>query len=63
MINTTADKVAIATDNVPNEALQQDPDGSFNTYDAAGNKVETISAEEAEKAASNIEVVAEEDNG
>lgn len=63
MINTTADKVAIATDNVPDGALQQNPDGSFNTYDAAGNKVGTISAEEAEKAASNIEVVAEEDNG
>ena len=63
VINTTADKVAIATDNVPDGALQQNPDGSFNTYDAAGNKVGAISAEEAEKATSNIEVVAEEDNG
>ena len=63
VINTTADKVAIATDNVPDGALQQNPDGSFNAYDAAGNKVGAISAEEAEKATSNIEVVAEEDNG
>lgn len=64
VINTTADKVAVATDNVPDGALQPNPDGSFNTYDKDGNKTGTISADEMEKAASNIEViVAEGDNG
>lgn len=64
VINTTADKVAVATDNVPDGALQPNPDGSFNTYDKDGNKTGTISADEMKKAASNIEViVAEGDNG
>lgn len=62
VINTTAEKVAIATDNVPDGALQENPDGTVNTYDADGNKTGTISAEEAERAASNVEVVATEDN-
>ena len=63
VINTAAEKVAIATDNVPDGALQENPDGTVNTYDADGNKTGTISAEEAEKAASNVEViVTKEDN-
>jgi hypothetical protein len=63
VINTTAEKVAIATDNVPDGALQENPDGTVNTYDADGNKTGTISAEEAKKAASNVGViVAKEDN-
>ncbi len=35
------------TDIVPEGALQDNPDGSVNTYDAEGNNVGTISAEEA----------------
>ena len=33
------------TDNVPEGALQTNPDGSVNTYDADGNKVGTVNAE------------------
>jgi hypothetical protein len=35
------------TDNVPEGALQENPDGTINTYDDDGNKVGTISPEEA----------------
>lgn len=34
------------TDNVPEGALETNPDGSVNTYDADGNKVGTMTAEE-----------------
>lgn len=37
------------TDNVPEGALQTNPDGSVNTYDADGNKVGTVDAETVEK--------------
>lgn len=37
------------TDNVPDGALQTNPDGSVNAYDADGNKVGTIDAETVEK--------------
>lgn len=37
------------TDNVPDGALQTNPDGSVNTYDADGNKVGTVDAETVEK--------------
>lgn len=60
VINTTADKVAVATDNAPENASQQNPDGSFNIYDKDGNITGTISADEVERAASNIEVIVEE---
>lgn len=64
VIINTNEKVAIATDNVPDGALQPNSDGTYNTYDENGNKTGTISAEEAEKAANNIDViVAEGDNG
>ena len=52
-----------ATDKVPDGALQQNTDGTVNAYDEAGNKVGTISAEEAERAASNVGVIITEDNG
>jgi hypothetical protein len=55
IINT--DKVAVATDSVPDGALQQNEDGTYNTYDEAGNKTGTISPEEAEEAASGVDVV------
>lgn len=37
------------TDNVPEGALQTNPDGSVNTYDADGNNVGTVDAETVEK--------------
>lgn len=37
------------TDNVPEGALQTNPDGSVNAYDADGNKVGTVDAETVEK--------------
>lgn len=55
--------VAIATDKVPDGALQNNPDGTVNAYDEAGNKVGTISAEEAEKAASNVSGITTGENG
>lgn len=37
------------TDNVPDGALDTNPDGSVNTYDEDGNVVGTVSAEEVKK--------------
>lgn len=55
VINTGT--AAIATDNVPADALEENPDGTVNVYDAAGNKVGTMPKEEAEAAASNVSAV------
>jgi len=61
VINTGA--AAVATDKVPDGALQKNPDGTVNAYDADGNKVGTVSAETAEEAARNVGVVITEGNG
>lgn len=61
VINTHT--AAVATDNVPEGALTDNPDGTVNAYDAAGNKVGTVSAEAAEEAASNVGVIITEGNG
>ena len=37
------------TDNVPEGALETNPDGSVNAYDEAGNVVGTVAVEEVEK--------------
>lgn len=37
------------TDIVPEGALEDNPDGSVNVYDESGNKVGTVSKEEAER--------------
>lgn len=55
VINTGT--AAIATDKVPEDALEENPDGTVNVYDAAGNKVGTMPKEEAEAAASNVSAV------
>ena len=55
VINTGT--AAIATDNVPADALEENPDGTVNVYDGAGNKVGTMPKEEAEAAASNVSAV------
>lgn len=62
-VNIYTGAAAVATDKVPDGALQQNPDGTVNAYDADGNKVGTVSAEEAEKAASNVGVIITEEDG
>lgn len=61
VINTGT--AAVATNNVPDGALEPNADGSVNTYDEAGNKTGTITEKEAEKAVSNVSATTEEDNG
>lgn len=61
VINTGT--VAVATDNVPDGALQINPDGEVNAYDGEGNKVGTVSAEEAQRAENKVGVIVTEDNG
>lgn len=56
VINTTG-TVATATDKVPADALEENPDGTVNVYDEEGNKTGTMSKEEAEAAASAISAV------
>ncbi len=59
-----AGTTAVATDNVPDGALEDNPDGSVNVYNETGEKVGTVSAEEAEAAERNVEkIVIEEDGG
>lgn len=47
-------KTAVATDEVPEGALEDNEDGTVNTYDADGNKTGTIPAEEAAAAAEGV---------
>lgn len=55
---------AVATNNVPDGALEDNSDGSVNVYNEAGEKVGTISAEEAEAAEQNVgNIVIAEDGG
>ena len=53
----TAPGVAVATDNVPEGALETNPDGSVNAYDEAGLKVGTVDAATAEAAAAGVDAV------
>ncbi len=46
--------VAIATDDVPDDALEPNEDGSVNVYDSQGNKAGTVPAEVAEKLAGEV---------
>lgn len=51
--------VAVATDNVPEGALEENPDGTVNTYNEAGEKVGTATKEqvaEAERKVTTIKV-------
>lgn len=45
---------AIATDNIPEGALEKNADGTVNTYDKDGNKVGTATAEEVAAAEAEI---------
>ena len=49
--------VAVATDNVPEGALEPNPDGSVNAYDEAGLKVGTVDAATADAAVAGVDVV------
>ena len=49
-----AGKTAVATDEVPEGALEDSEDGKVNVYDADGNKTGTITAEEAAAAAEGV---------
>lgn len=51
--------VAVATDDVPDGAMEPNPDGTYNTYDENGNIAGTISAEEYEAAGQDAEVIVE----
>lgn len=44
----------IATDRVPDGALEKNEDGTVNTYDTNGNKVGTATAEEVAEAEAQI---------
>lgn len=60
---TTTEKVAIATDNVPEGATETNADGTVNLYDAAGNITGSVTKEEAEKMAAEVtKIVDEEEN-
>lgn len=45
---------AIATDRVPDGALEKNEDGTVNTYDEKGNKVGTAAVEEVAEAEAQI---------
>lgn len=51
------------TNDVPGGALQTNPDGSVNTYDADGNKTGTVEAETAKKMTTINDDVSEPDTG
>ncbi len=55
------ERVAVATDNVPNGALNQNENGSINIYDEAEKRVGVISADEAETVEKSVtDIIAEE---
>lgn len=61
-VNIYAGGTAVATDNVPDGALEDNTDGSVNVYNEAGEKVGTVTAEEAEE--QNVtNIVFEKDGG
>ena len=57
---TTTEKVAIATDNVPEGATETNADGTVNLYDAAGNITGSVTKEEAEKMAAEVTKIVDE---
>lgn len=57
---TTTEKVAIATDNVPEGATETNADGTVNLYDAAGNIIGSVTKEEAEKMAAEVTKIVDE---
>ena len=58
---TTTEKVAIATDNVPEGATETNADGTVNLYDATGNITGSVTKEEAEKMAAEVTKIVDEE--
>lgn len=58
---TTTEKVAIATDNVPEGATETNADGTVNLYDAAGNITGSVTNEEVEKMAAEVTKIVDEE--
>ena len=58
---TTTEKVAIATDNAPEGATETNTDGTVNLYDAAGNITGSVTKEEAEKMATGVTKIVDEE--
>lgn len=56
-------RVAVATDNVPEGALEDNPDGTVNVYNEDGQKVGTMDKETADQLTVGVEITVEEDNG
>ena len=46
--------IAVATDKVPEGALDENPDGTVNVYNEQGQAIGTIPKEEAEEMAANV---------
>lgn len=62
----TGKVIGSLTDDVPEGALQTNPDGSANTYDADGNKTGTVDAEDDENASNEDKATnppTEQENG
>lgn len=62
----TGKVIGSLTDDVPEGALQTNPDGSVNTYDADGNKTGTVDAEDDENASNEDKATnppTEQENG
>lgn len=57
---TAPERVAVATDDVPEDALDENPDGTVSVYDENGQKAGTMPKEEAEAMAVDVEVIVEE---
>ena len=57
---TAPERVAVATDDVPEGALDENQDGTVNVYDENGQKAGTMPKEEAEAMAVGVEVIVEE---
>ena len=61
--SSTEGVTAIATDNVPEGALETNEDGTINTYNEDGEKVGTIPVDEAEAAMQNVTKIVIEQSG
>jgi len=59
----TGKVIGSLTNDIPEGALQTNPDGSVNTYDADGNKTGTVDAETAKKMTTINDDVSEPDTG
>ena len=57
----TTGNVAVATDNVPDGALEENEDGTVNTYNEAGNITGSVTKEEAEKMAAEVTKIVDEE--